>query len=40
MEKKEFKKATDSFRETLKLNSRFIAAWKAIGHIFYENNNC
>ena len=38
-EKKDFKKANESFKECLKLNPRFALAWKAIGHIFYETNN-
>lgn len=39
MVKKDFKKATDSLKETLKINPKFAAAWKQIGHIFFENNN-
>lgn len=39
MEKKEFKKATEEFKETLRINSRFTGAYKAIGLIYYENNN-
>jgi len=39
MEKKDYKKATEEFKETLRINSRFTGAYKAIGLIYYENNN-
>lgn len=38
LEKTQFKKATDAFKETLKLEPRFSDAWKAIGKILLDNN--
>jgi len=37
IELKEFKKATEYFKDTLKANPRCSDAWKAIGNIFFEN---
>ena len=31
--------ATDSLKDCLKINPKYPLAWKAIGHIFYENYN-
>lgn len=39
MDKKDSKKARDALRESLKINPRYAPAWKALGNIFYENEN-
>ena len=39
MEKKDYKKAIDCFKDALHINPRFSSSWKAIGHIYYENNS-
>lgn len=39
MEKQDYKNATECMKESLKLNSRFNLAWKAIGNILYETNS-
>ncbi len=39
LEKKDTKGATDSFKATLKADPRYSEAWKAIGHIFFDNNS-
>ena len=39
MEHKNHKKATNAFKETLRSNPRYAAAWKAIGNIFFDNDS-
>lgn len=39
IEKKDYKGATEEFKETIRISERFTGAYKAIGLIYYENNN-